>query len=273
MGGREISRAEGLSVVVPAYNAASEVVTTIESLQAELSPLVGNLEFIVVDDGSTDTTPEAVMSLRRRNPAVRLLRNRHNLGKGASIYVGTLAARTPLVCFTDADLPFAPGSYARVAARLLEGAPFVVASRRLADSEIHVRVGVLAYAARRHLIGVVFNSLIRAALRVPIYDTQCGLKGFNRETGLALLQRLRTVRFLFDIELFVAARALGIEVAQVPVSVRYHERNTTLKLANDSASMFGGLARIAWRDWHGEYRLANPSLDVWTVQSWATEVA
>jgi dolichyl-phosphate beta-glucosyltransferase len=272
MGASELARTSGLSVILPAYNAAGAITATIRCLQVELTPLVSSIEFIVVDDGSHDSTAAEVIALMKTDVSVRLLQNRSNLGKGASVCIGCLAATKELVCFTDADLPFAPGSYARIVTRLLQGADFVAASRRLPQSEIHVRMAVLGYAARRHFVGVVFNSFVRAGLRLRVRDTQCGLKGFTRSVGTALLQRTRSLRFLFDIELFVAARAMGVDVAEVPVSISYNERKTTMRLASDSTRMLGGLAGIAWRDLRGDYTLPNTELDAAIVRSWAQEV-
>lgn len=248
----------GLSVVLPAFNVGASIVPTIDALRKELSPLVEPLEFIVVDDGSTDDTAIFISHLARDD--VRLVRNTRNLGKGMAVYCGVKAAKYEAVCFTDADLPFAAGSYAAVATKVLQGASLVIASRRLPESELLVRMDVLGYAARRHLLGITFNRVVRFLLRLPYRDTQCGLKGFQQSIGLDLFERMRSPRFLFDVELLVTARALSLVVEEVPVSVVYRENKTSLRLLRDSTMMLAGLLEIAWRCWTGGYRHAHHRL-------------
>lgn len=260
-----------LSVVLPTFNMGDEIGATVDALRAELHPLARELEFIVVDDGSTDATARTVDRLCQTSSDVRLLRNRRNLGKGLSVYGGVLASRYPHVCFTDADLAFTPGSYARVVRELASGHPFVTASRRLEDSEIRVRMGVLGYAARRHFVGVVFNRLVRLCLRIPYRDTQCGLKAFRREVAIDLFRRVHAPRFLFDIELFLAARRLGIAVREVPVCIAYNDFKSSVKVARESSRMLVGLTRIWRRERDGSYGRENPDMDPERVRQWASE--
>ena len=263
---------EGVSIILPTLNLADGIGQTIGALRDELLPIASSMEFVVVDDGSTDDTATVVNRLCRVTSDVRLLRNQRNLGKGVSVYLGVLASRYPKVCFTDADLPFAPGSYARVIERLLRGCPFAVASRRMPDSEILVRMEVLGYAARRHLIGVAFNRLVRFGLRLPYRDTQCGLKAFDRQVGIELLQRVRSPRFLFDIELFLAARHMGVLVDEVPVCVAYNDFKSSVRLAADSSRMLLGVLQIWMRDRLGRYDEPNPAMAPEVVCGLAQEV-
>jgi glycosyltransferase involved in cell wall biosynthesis len=260
-----------VSVVLPAFNLAGEIARTIAALRAELQPIAPRLEFVVVDDGSTDATARTVLELCQTTTDVRLLRNHRNLGKGATVYLGILAARHPRVCFTDADLAFTPGSYASVVRELLAGHDFVVASRRLPDSRILVRMEVLGYAARRHFVGVAFNRLVRASLRLPFRDTQCGLKAFRRDLAIELFRRVRSPRFLFDIELFLAARHAGVTAHEVPVCIAYEDVESSVRVARDSLRMLLGLAQI-WRyDHRGFYRSVNPDMDPEQARGWCSE--
>lgn len=251
----------GVSVVVPAFNAAEFIGDTIAALRQELAGVTERLELVVVDDGSRDATARTVAELRGRHADVRLLRNRTNLGKGLAVYAGVLASRHTHVCFTDADLAFSPGSYARVVRRAVETGAFVVASRRLPDSEIQVRMEVLGYASRRHLIGVAFNHMVRLALSLKYRDTQCGLKAFERRTGIELFRRVRSTGFLFDIELFLAARELGTMIEEIPVRIVYNDFKSSVRLAGDSARFLAGLAQIWKRASAREYATANPMME------------
>ncbi|MCX8073559.1 MAG: glycosyltransferase [Candidatus Binatia bacterium] len=250
------SRQSGVSVVIPAYNAAEELAETVRKVRSELSLLDSPVEIVVVDDGSTDDTTRVASSLA----GVRLLRSSCNRGKGWAVYRGVMQASFPVVCFTDADGPFLPGSYRAVVEPVLAGAPFVIGSRRLPGSEMLVSMSALNYAARRHLIGIGFNRCVRWCLPLRITDTQCGLKAFSREVGIELCQRVRSLRYLFDLELLLAARELGVPVTEVPVSVAYRDRKTSLRLFRESIVMAVGLGGIALRAYGGTYRVPNPKI-------------
>jgi dolichyl-phosphate beta-glucosyltransferase len=251
----------GLSIVLPAFNAAETIEHTANSLRREIQPLTSQLELIVVDDGSSDATAQVARGMRRANPDVRVLRNRTNLGKGLAVYLGVLASRHTHVCFTDADLAFSPGDYARVVERVIDGDRFVVASRRLPDSEMQVRMEVLGYAFRRYLAGVVFNRMVRLALSIPYGDTQCGLKGFARTTGIELFRRVRSPGFLFDIEIFLAAQRLGVDVEEVPVRIVYDDFRSSVRLARNSGRFLRDLGGIWMRARAGAYSTASAEME------------
>ncbi len=264
--------ADGLSVVLPTFNLQEAICSTVDALRAELQPIVPALEFIVVDDGSSDGTAAAVTNLLGSTADVRLLQNQRNFGKGVAVYVGVLAAKYPLVCFTDADLPFSPGSYARVVRRLLLGSPFVVASRRLPESQVFVPEGLFRYAARRRFVGVCFNYLVRASLGLPFTDTQCGLKAFQRSIGIQLFSRIGAPRFLFDVELLLAARRAQVPVDEVPVCMVYQDAKSSVKFAGAAKQVVFGMAKIWAHERRGRYTAPNPRMAPETVRSYAREI-
>ncbi|MGI6005294.1 MAG: exopolysaccharide biosynthesis polyprenyl glycosylphosphotransferase [Christensenellales bacterium] len=100
----DMHRREGapplVSVVVPAYNSAP---TIEESIQSALAQTVDNIEVIVVDDGSTDGTPELVRALAAADERVTLLENQRNGGVGFSRNRGIAAAKGRYIALLDAD--------------------------------------------------------------------------------------------------------------------------------------------------------------------------
>ncbi len=138
-------------------------------------------ESIVVDDGSRDPTVPLIEELISRAPEVRLIRLPYNRGKGAAVRAGMLAATGDTILFSEADL-FTPIEEVERALKLLEdGSDVVIGSRALAGSRILVRQNAL-----RESLGRLFNCLIRAFLRIPFRDTQCGFKRFRREAARAV---------------------------------------------------------------------------------------
>ncbi|QQS01216.1 MAG: glycosyltransferase family 2 protein [Austwickia sp.] len=109
-----------VSVVIPAYQRAASVRASIDSALAQT---MGDLEVIVVDDGSTDGTPEAVRAVR--DPRVRLIVHETNRGGNAARQTGIDAARGTWVAFLDSDDTWAEAKLARQLARLAQaGADF-----------------------------------------------------------------------------------------------------------------------------------------------------
>src|SRR5579875_3014002 len=93
-----------LSVVIPAFNETHRLPETLRVLREYLPKSFRDYEIVVVDDGSTDGTSELVRGLAGDWPELKILVQPRNMGKGAAVKRGVLAATKDLVLFTDADL-------------------------------------------------------------------------------------------------------------------------------------------------------------------------
>ncbi len=93
-----------LSVVVPAYNEEVNLPNTVHAVAAKLEELDVTYEIIIVDDGSTDATPERARDLAAANPRIRLERHPENRGPGSGVFTGIELAEGDFVMFIPADL-------------------------------------------------------------------------------------------------------------------------------------------------------------------------
>ncbi len=199
------------SVVIPAYNEARRLPPYLDEVVAHFEGRAEPYEVIVVDDGSTDGTPEVVEAGRR--PSVRVLRLGRNSGKGAAVRAGMLAARGAYRLFTDADGATPIAELKRLEPALAGGADVVIGSRELVDRAVTV-------AARAHRVaaGRVFNWLVaRLGLR-GVADSPCGFKAFTARAAERLFGGLRTRGFGFDVELLLTAQAAGYRIVEVAVN-------------------------------------------------------
>ena len=227
-----------LSIVIPAYNEARRIRDTLERVCHFKESKPYAVELIVVDDGSTDQTVETVAEF----PAIRLVRNNHNHGKGYTVRRGVLETRGEFVLFTDADLS-TPIEEADKLLSALEasGADVAVGSRALERELIGIHQPWL-----REMGGRFFNLLVRAFTGLKLHDTQCGFKLFKRSSTLRAFEQMRIEGFGFDPELLFLIIRTGGRVVEVPV--RWNDNPATkVRLLRDSTQMFIDLMAIRWR--------------------------
>jgi len=241
------SESVGLSVVIPAYNEAANIRSTLEAALAFLGEEGGG-EVIVVDDGSTDETGAVVEALAREHPQVRLLRNERNRGKGHAVRRGVLEAKGRLILFCDADgsTPFSEAR--KLFARLESGeADIAIGSREMPDSDL-----ARPQPRYRRVMGWVFRRLVAALVVRGFRDTQCGFKAFRAEAARDVFRRLRLDGFAFDVEVVFVARRLGYRVAEV--GVRWLDSGQSrVRPVRDSLRMLRDLFRIRLNALKGRY--------------------
>jgi len=233
-----------LSIVIPAYNEASRIGGTLEQVARYAASKPFPVELIVVDDGSSDPTLEIVAKF----PAVRVVRNDRNRGKGFTVRHGVLESRGQLILFSDADLSTPIEEADKLIAALGKTrADAAIGSRALQRELIGVHQPFFREAAGRG-----FNLLVRLFTGLKLRDTQCGFKLFRRESTRRAFELQRAVGFGFDPELLFLIERLGGKIIEVPV--RWNDNPATkIRFLRDSTHMFLDLLRIRWRAWTGQY--------------------
>jgi dolichyl-phosphate beta-glucosyltransferase len=240
------SEVPGLSIVIPSYNEELRLPATLERIAAFLPSLGAETEILVVDDGSKDRTAEVAESFGKAFPALRVLSNGENRGKGYSVRHGMREARGRNVLFTDADLS-APIEEAPKLIEALKTYDVAIGSRALDRSLITVRESRF-----REFAGIIFNTIVRVILRLPFVDTQCGFKAFRREPCKIIFEQQRIERFGFDPELLYLARHHGLHTVEIPVRWA-HSPATKVNMLRDSVLMFVDVFTIRWNALRGRY--------------------
>jgi dolichyl-phosphate beta-glucosyltransferase len=92
-----------LSVIIPAFNEEKRLPPTLESIWNYLSTREDTFEILVVDDGSTDHTVDAVQDFGKHRDGVRLISYAPNQGKGHAVRTGMLAGNGDYLLLDDAD--------------------------------------------------------------------------------------------------------------------------------------------------------------------------
>jgi dolichyl-phosphate beta-glucosyltransferase len=230
------------SVVLPAYNEAHRLPRYLTEILSFFARRSERFEVLVVDDGSTDGTAEVALGAAAGQEGFRVLHCSRNLGKGAAVRLGMLAAEGRYRLFADADGATPIHEIARFEEAFREGADIVIGSRTLDDPTVSV-------IASRHRVaaGRVFNGLT-ARCGVGVHDSQCGFKAFTAAATEELFPLLRTSGFAFDVELLLLARALAYRVREVPVNW-VDQPGSKVRLLRDGPLMVGQIllarARVA----------------------------
>lgn len=199
-----------LSVIVPAYNEE-------RTLDELLRQVVGGpyaypeKEVIVVDDGSTDRTPD-VLRYWAGQPGVRIVRHERNRGKGAAVRTGLAEARGELTLIQDADLEYDPADYPQLIETLRKGKATVVYGSRYLQPDRG-----LPWSSFR--LGVCFlNGLVRWLYGQRLTDEATCYKALR--TQLLRDLNLQAERFELCPEITAKVSRLGYQIVEVPISYR-----------------------------------------------------
>ena len=242
-----------LSIVIPSFNEELRLPVTLADISAYIRASKRETEVIVVDDGSTDRTADIASSFRGEIQRLRVIANKKNRGKGYSVRHGMLEARGRIVLFTNADLS-APIDEADKLVAALADHDVAIGSRALNRSLISVHQSMF-----REYAGIIFNFIVRAILRLPFVDTQCGFKAFRRDRCRVIFQQQRIERFGFDPELLYLARHHGLSAVEIPVRWA-HSPATTVSMWRDSIQMFLDVFIIRWNALTGRYPRSESSM-------------
>jgi dolichyl-phosphate beta-glucosyltransferase len=238
-------RRPALSVVIPAFNEERRLGATLQRMDAFLGSLPTEYELVVVDDGSTDNTVAVARAFASARGRLRVLHNRRNRGKGASVRRGVAAARGERILFTDADLSAPITDLPRLDAALDRGAAVAIGSRAVRGARV-----LTPQPWYRTLMGKTFNLFVQVLVLPGVQDTQCGFKLFTRAAARRLFPRQTLAGFGFDVEVLYLARRCGLTVAEVPVEWRNSLQSRVSPL-KDSLRMFGDLFRVLARHRRG----------------------
>lgn len=228
-----------LSVVIPMYNEERRISSTLDRVVGFLQAWPHTWEVVVADDGSADGSSQIVSQISAGYPNIRLLRLPHR-GKGWAVRQGMLAARGEYRLLCDADLAVPIEQAKRLLPPQAEGVDVALGSREAPGSR---RIGEPVV---RHLMGRVYNTMVRLLAIPGVQDTQCGFKCFWGEVVPALFQEQTVEGFAFDVEVLLRARRAGLVVREYGVDWYYGERSKVRPI-RDSIAMTLDLLRMRWR--------------------------
>jgi len=234
-----------LSIVIPAHNEANRLPGTLEQVIGFLETQPFPAEILVVENGSSDCTLKVANSYKDRWSTLTVLSDPRR-GKGLAVQRGMLEANGEYRFFCDADLSMPVAEVNRFIPPALKGADIAIASREAPGA---VRYGEPHY---RHLVGRMFNTLVRWAALPGLQDTQCGFKCFHAPVVEDVFPCQTLMGWSFDVELLFMARKRGYRIVEVPIPW-YFNPESKVRLWHDSLRMGADLLTIRRNDRLGRY--------------------
>jgi len=207
-----------LSVVIPVYNEAA----TVGAILAQVTAVGLADEILVVDDGSNDGTPALLEQLKATYPAMRLMLQPRNRGKGSAVRAGIGAAQGDLILIQDADLEYDPREYPALLKPIEEGrAEVVYGSRFLGAAR---RTTMFWHMIANKLLTLMTNVLYNSILS----DMETGYKVFRREVIQSIPLRCR--RFDFEPEVTAKLLKRHVRIFEVPITFNPREYSEGKKI-------------------------------------------
>jgi glycosyltransferase involved in cell wall biosynthesis len=202
--------APSLSVFFPAFNDAPSLPPLIRKAFAVLAGCSSDYEVIVINDGSTDSTAEVLVSLAQEfGPRLRVVTHRRNLGYGQALRSGFAAAAKELVFYTDGDGQYDVGELPGLLAGLRGNVGLVNGYKIERNDPWH-----------RVCIGSVYNAFARSLFGIRLRDVDCDFRLIRR----SLLEeiQLTSTSGTICVELVRKLELSGCVV--VEVGVRHYPR-------------------------------------------------
>lgn len=199
-----------LIILIPTFNEEENIETVIKSLPKNLAG-IGSIEYVVIDDGSTDKTKERALVA-----GARVVSHPENKGVGAALQTGiaeALSAHADYMVNIDADGQFDPSDISALLAPILEKKADISVGSRFSGRTRPLNMSAVKYFGNKAM-----NFLINKLIGKKYSDVSCGFRAYNAE---ALLNLNLFGGFTYTQETFMDLIFKGFAIKEVPVSVKY----------------------------------------------------
>lgn len=216
-----------VSVTLPVYNEEAALRDVLEEVDRVMRHAGLPYELVVVDDGSTDRTPQILDELEVKLPRLVVVRHARNRGEGAAQKTGILHASGSIIATIDADRTY-PAQDIPLLARLVPGYDMAVGARRR-------EAGTLRWLRAPAKWALV--KLASFIVEQPIPDLNSGLRAFKREAALKFFGILPDGHS-WSSTITLAFLSNGYAVAYVPIEYYSRKGKSSFHPVRDTLNYF-----------------------------------
>jgi glycosyltransferase involved in cell wall biosynthesis len=198
----------GLTVFFPAYNDSGTIASMVIRAVQAASALTPDFEILVINDGSSDATPEIADELARTYPNVRVVHHLRNRGYGGALQTGFRSATKEFIFYTDGDAQYDPSEVSALWARMTPDADLVNGYKISRSDPLH-----------RIIIGRVYHHIVSILFGLTVRDVDCDFRLMRR----SIFDRIQLEKSsgVICLELMKKIQDAGFRIVEVPVH-HYH---------------------------------------------------
>ena len=193
-----------ISAIFPCYNDASTIGGLVDDVHDALVPLVDQLEVIVVNDGSSDSSRDVLDELAASRPWLRVIHHWVNRGYGGALISGFAAARFDWIFYTDGDAQYDAKEVALLVP-LATGDVDIVQGYKLGRGDTWTR----------KIIGRCYHHVVKRLFSLPGRDTDCDFRLFRRQ--LIVARPLTSSSGVICVEMMRSFSESGARFVETPV--------------------------------------------------------
>lgn len=240
-----------LSVVIPCYNEEKRIPVYFDSYAERVAQTGLDYEFVLVDDGSKDRTYDMLLDRTQKNSRIRVLTHHPNMGRGAGVREGVLAAKGEFIFETDIDGSYDVPEMLKFLAYLEEHPEIdvVIATREHRDAK-----AVINQTALRIFAGKVFHAIFHIFFGDEFSDVMAGCKMYRQAPAQVIFRHQYDNEFLGAAETVYAAVKLGYKVKELPVTWTDDPAGSKVSPFRAARRTLAGLLKMKMRDFKGKYR-------------------
>lgn len=197
-------RLASVSAMFPCYNDAATIGGLVDDVHTALEPLTGELEVIVVNDGSADGSREVLDELATTRTWLRVVHHERNRGYGGALLSGFAAARNEWIFYTDGDAQYDASEAATLVPLATDDVDIVQGYKLGRGDPLH-----------RKVIGRVYHHVVKRLFGLPGRDTDCDFRLFRRR--LVTDRPLTSTSGVICVEMMRSFRDQGARFVEAPV--------------------------------------------------------
>ena len=234
-----------LTIVVPAYNEGKRLPATIPQIIHYVSQQSFGVEVIIVNNNSNDDTRAIADQFAADYDYIKVI-DEICQGKGAAVKTGMMLGTGDYLFIADADLSMPINQVNKFLPPESGNYDVAIGSREAPGA---VRYDEPEY---RHIMGRVFNLIVRWFAVPGFHDTQAGFKCFTQEAAHRVFPKQTVDGWAFDVEVLFIAQKLNCKIIEVPIEWHY-QPNSRINPLQSSYEMFAEVFKIRQKGKQGIY--------------------